>query len=464
LFRLFHMAETEGIAGALFAVDEVQGPPPRKPHVRSKRVFRAYGDGEFTSLNPGRELPADHVARAIKEGLLQLDLSFLELSYEDHGGIPYNPLPMLGILLLGYSMGITSERQLQESCLYDFRFIHVSDGYCPDDRTIGRFVRRLGSHLKPLWKAVNAASNRQQGSRKRRIGVDGTKLASAAAPVKVTKQERENAGEVSLDSTDPEAAFRKGRGGLVYGYNLQAIVDLDTHEVLYTEVVDDKCDRNQLEPMLKAYLEVSEVAPEIIVADTGYDDGNALAACMELGVEPIVPAQNSYAFWTVVDDEVMCPMGHAASVTQPKEERGTKVIIHSVPESCCRDCIFRTECLGNSRRKTLTGPENGRLADRVLAAQRARGPDGKQAMTDRKSHVEPFFGRIKWNKRTTRLRLRGKQGARIALALFGLCETIARLGSQLWDHFLLIFRPRNACQSIEVTIYVLSGANHLKAA
>ncbi len=441
------MAETEGNGWALFAVEEVLGPPQRKPHVRSKRVFRAHGDGEFTSLNPSRELPADHPARAIKEGLRKVDLSFLKLSYEDHGGVPYDPLPMLGILLLGYSMGITSERSLQDSCRYDFRFIYVSDGYCPDDRTIGRFVKRLGSHLEPLWKSVNAASNKRQGSRRRRIGVDGTKLASAAAPVMVTKQEREQAGDVILDSTDPEAAFRKGRGELVYGYNLQAIVDLDTHEVLYTEVVDDKCDRNQLEPMLNAYLEVSGVAPETIVADTGYDDGNALAACMELGVEPIVPAQNSYAFWTVVGDEVMCPMGHAASVTQAKNERGTNVIIHSVPESCCRDCIFRSECIGNGRRRTLTGPENGRLADRVLAAQRARSPDGKQAMIDRKSHVEPFFGRIKWNKRTTRLKRRGKDGARIELALFGLCETIERLGRPRVRRLLLIFRPKSAWQS-----------------
>jgi len=442
----------------------MQGPPERKAHVRSKRVFRARGDGEFTSLNPGRELPADHVACVIKEGLRLLDLSFLEMSYEDHGGVAYDPLPMLGILLLGYSMGITSGRQLQDCCLYDFRFIHVSDGYCPDDRTIGRFIRRLGCELKAMWKSVNAASNKRQGSRRRRLGVDGTKFASAAAPVKVSKREREDAGGIVLDSTDPEAAFRKGRGELVYGYNLQAIVDLDTHEVLYTEVVDDKCDRNQLEPMLKAYLEISGVTPETIVADTGYDDGNALAACMELGVEPIVPAQNSYDFWTVVEGEVMCPMGHVASVAQSKERDGRKYIAYSVPESTCRDCIFRNECLGSGRRRTVVGPENGSLAQRILMARGARGPDAKQAMIDRKSHVEPFFGRIKWNKRTTRLKLRGKDGARIELALYALCETIARLGSRLWGLFLLTFRPNIACRSIEITDYAPSKTNCIKAA
>jgi hypothetical protein len=459
------MAEAEGTSGALFAVEEVQGPPQRKPHVRSKRVFRAHGDGEFTSLNPGRELPADHPACVIKEGLLQLDLSFLELCYEDHGGIPYNPLPMLGILLLGYSMGITSERQLEQCCLYDFRFIHVSGGYCPDDRTIGRFIRRLGSELKALWKSVNAASNKRQGSRRRRIGVDGTKFASAAAPVKLSKQEREHAGELTFDSSDPEAAFRKGRHGeLVYGYNAQAIVDLDTHEVLYTEVVDDKCDRKQLEPMLRAYLEVSGVTPEMIVADTGYDDGSALAACQELGVEPIVAAQNSYDFWTVVDEQVMCPMGHVASVAQTKERDGKKYVAYSVPESTCRECIFRSECIGNGRRRTVVGPENGSLAERILTDRRARGPDAKQAMIDRKSHVEPFFGRIKWNKRTTRLKLRGKDGARLELALFALCETIARLGSRLWACFLLIIRPKTACRPAEIANYTWSQANRKKAA
>jgi hypothetical protein len=457
------MVESDGVGEPLFAMEGGVA-PARKAHVRSKRVFRSHGDAELTSLNPARELPADHPARLIKEGLRRIDLSRLKLSYEDHGGVPYDPLPMLGIVLLGYAMGITSPRQLRDGCLYDLRFIYVSDGYCPDDRTIGRFIRRLGSHLKQLWKSVNAASNNRQGSRGRRLGIDGTKLASAAAPVKISRKERERAGGATLDSTDPEACFRKGPVGLVYGYNGQAIVDLDTHEVLYTDVVDDKNDRNQLEPMLRAYLEVSDVAPEAVVADTGYDDGNAIAACLELEVDPVVAAQSSYSFWTVADGQVLCPMGHAASVTQTREEEGRRVLIHSVPESCCKQCIFRSECLGTGRRKTITGPQNGRLAERVLAAQRARSPDGRQAMNDRKSHVEPFFGRIKWNKRTARLSLRGKEGARIQLALFGLCETVAGLGRSLIVRFTLLFRPETGRRPVETSVRGLYRDTLLEAA
>jgi len=458
------MTETEGFGEALFSVEEVQGPPPKRPHVRSKRVFRATGEGEFTSLNTARELPADHPARLIKEGIRQMDLSELRGSYLDHGGVAYDPLQMLGIVLLGYSFGITSHERLQECCRYDLRFIFVSDGYCPDDRTIGRFIERLGPHLKSLWRSVNAASNKQQGSRRRRIGLDGTKLASAASAPKASKRERENAGMEKAPSSDPDASFRKGGGGPVFGYNAQAIVDLDTHEVLYTEVVADKCDRNQLEPMLKAYMEVSEVPPETIVADAGYDDGNAVAACLELGVEPVVPGQSTYAFWSVADGQVMCPMGHAASVTQTRKEDGREVVLHSVPESCCRECVFRRECLGTGRKKTITGPASGGLADRVMAAKYARGPDGRQAMVDRMSHVESFFGRIKWNKRNARLTLRGTEGARIQVALFGICETVARLGSRLLPRFLLVFRPKTAYRATDITEWALFPARQLSVA
>ncbi len=458
------MFETEGSDGALFRVEEMFGPPPRKPHVRSKRVFRAHCDVELASLDPARDLPANHPARLIKAGLRRIDLSALALSYEDHGGIPYDPLPMLGIVLLGYSMGITAEMQLRDCCLYDLRFIHVSDGYRPDDRTIGRFIKRLGPHLKSVWKAVNEASNKRQGSRKRRIGIDGTKLASGAAAVKTSGLERDEAGGAVPARTDPEASYHKGRRGPVFGYNAQAIVDLDTHEVLYTEVVDDKCDRNQLEPMLKAYLEVSDVAPGTVVADAGYDDGNAIASCLEMGVEPIVATQSSYAFWTVADGQVMCPMGHAASVTLTRQEKGRRVVLHSVPESCCKECIFRSECLDAGRRRTITGPQNGGLAERVLAARHARSPDGRQAMIDRKSHVEPFFGRIKWNKRSARLRSRGKEGARIRLALFGLCETVARLGRRLRPRSPLLFRPRTPCRLLEIARFILPCHGHQKAA
>jgi hypothetical protein len=335
---------------------------------------------------------------------------------------------MLGIVLLGYAMGITSERHLRDCCLYDLRFMHVSDGYRPDDRTIGRFVRRLGPCLKELWKSVNAASNKRQGSRKRRIGIDGTKLASAGSPVKASRKEREYAGDAVPASTDPEASFRKGSRGLTYGYNAQAVVDLDTHEVLYTDVVPDRCDRKQLEPMLNAYMEVSGTTPATVVADAGYDDGNAVSACLALEVDLVVASQSSYSFWTVADGQVLCPMGHAASATQARKEEGRNVLIHSVPEPTCKGCVFRSECLGKGRRRTITGPGNGGLADRVLAAKHARDPDGRQAMRDRGSHVEPFFGRIKWNKGGGRFRLRGRDGARIQLALFGICETVARLG------------------------------------
>ena len=403
------------------------GPPVRNAHVRCKQVFRDAEFGEFTSLDPARKLPSNHLARRIKVGLSRIDLTSLRNSYGDKGGIPYDPLPMVGILLLGYGLGITSSRDLEDHCRYDLRFIHICGGHCPDYRTIARFRKRLEVHLKDLWKAVHRAA----GKRKRRIGIDGTKMASAGAPVKVPKNEIEQLG-YELLSSDPEASFHKGRTGLVFGYNAQAVVDLDTHEVLYTDVVHDKCDRNQLLPMVNGYIEVTGELPEAVVADTGYDEGGALLACEDMGIEVTVPSQSSYDFWSVVDDQVLCPMGHAASVRQTIQQNGRISIAHSVPESCCRGCTFRAECLGKSRRKTIRAPEGVSIAQRVLGARRARAPDAKQAMIDRKSHVEPFFGRIKWNKKCRRFNLRGLAGARIELALFGLCETIASLGKAIF--------------------------------
>ena len=187
--------------------------------------------------------------------------------------------------------------------------------------------------------------------------------------------------------------------------------------------------------MVNGYIEVAGELPEAVVADTGYDESGAVHACEDMGIEVTVPSQSSHDFWSVVDDQVLCPMGHAASVQQTLQKSGRISIAHSVPESCCRGCMFRAECLGKGRKKTIHAPEGVGIAQRVLSARHARAPDAKQAMIDRKSHVEPFFGRIKWNKKCRRFNLRGLAGARIELALFGLCETIARLGKAIFAAF-----------------------------
>src|SRR3989337_1511881 len=66
----------------------------------------------------------------------ELDLRDVRELYEDHGGIAYDPKCLLGVLLLGYTLGVYASRQMEDRCRFDLRFMHASGRPPPDSRTL----------------------------------------------------------------------------------------------------------------------------------------------------------------------------------------------------------------------------------------------------------------------------------------------------------------------------------------
>ena len=100
---------------------KVQG-APLVPAGRNK-TFRPYNPAQGFLLPPSLDdwLPENHVARFISEAVDELlDLSDLYASYEEPAGAPpYDPRMLLKVLLYGYSVGVTSSRALERSCIND---------------------------------------------------------------------------------------------------------------------------------------------------------------------------------------------------------------------------------------------------------------------------------------------------------------------------------------------------------
>jgi transposase len=85
------------------------------------------------------------VAEAVDE---LLDLSEVYGSYEEASGAPpYDPRMMLKLLVYGYSIGVTSSREIERRCATDVAFRWLSANSAPDYRSIARFRRR---HLLAL--------------------------------------------------------------------------------------------------------------------------------------------------------------------------------------------------------------------------------------------------------------------------------------------------------------------------
>ena len=123
-------------------------------------------------------MPKDSPAVAIKSMLDRLDLTGVRELYSDCGGIAYDPKSMLGVLLLSYTLGVYSSRQMEDRCRYDLRFMHVSGNQVPDYRSFARFRRRIEPVLESIFGQVLTLC-KDAGLAPMKLGaLDGTKLAA----------------------------------------------------------------------------------------------------------------------------------------------------------------------------------------------------------------------------------------------------------------------------------------------
>jgi transposase len=408
----------------LFFVED--GSEPRKAHVRSSQVFRKAQQPDLFTADLDSRIARDSEAWWIGTVLAEMDLDSLLGLYWNRGGIAYEPCQMLGILLLGYMLGVTGSRELEERCRFDHRFIWVAKGLTPDDRTIGRFRRRLAPAMDDLLSAFVDLARRKGMLSLRRVSVDGTKLQSAAGGLAKWLRQAEAqdlaCGLELPDCSDPEARLLStGSGGMV-GYNAQVAIDVDSGLVVATAIADSPSDRAQLAPMLEQVQKITGDTPVEMVGDRGYDSAEGLQALEDAGVLAYVAPQDSAPlFWSVVSEsEIVCPMGHAPSLLRPGTRNGVPVVKMSVP--VCQQCVFFGSCCKSRWGRSMVVPEGVDPVLRVQAAHRAREPEHKLAMKDRLKSVEPFFAQIKSNRGMRRLKLRSKEGAKLELTLMALAR------------------------------------------
>lgn len=413
----------------------------RKAHVRSKRVFRqGVVEPELYPSRLSDMVPSDNVAHLIVLVVSLLDLSKLRLSYDDHGGVAYEPEQMLGIMLLAYALGITSAEEMASRCQYDIRFMLVARSLQPSVRTIRRFRVRLLAVVDEFFKQVLGICKEKKILKLERVSIDGTKLKSAASQLErwLDQKDRdliEDAGLKVPECSDPDARLVRSPQGFVVGYNAQAAVDVENGLVVAYDVFQSSSDRALLPSMIDRVKELTGQNPVEVVADGGYDSYDSYQAAQDSKVEVIIAPQDKTAlFWTPVSEtEVVCPMGHSPTDTRNTKSNGKPCIEYSVPE--CPTCVFAAYCTKSGNGRVMKAPPGANPVLRVINAHYARSPDGKQALVERMASVEPLFGRIKGNKKMIRFRLRGLGKVRLEFGLMTMVENIMILGRTLLSRF-----------------------------
>lgn len=112
-----------------------------------------------------------------------IDLTVFEARYRnDDGGAPaYDPAVLLKIILLAYSRGITSSRQIERLCRENVLFMAISADSQPHFTTIAHFIATLDREISKIFRDVLLVCDEAGLIGKEMFAVDGVKLPSNAS-------------------------------------------------------------------------------------------------------------------------------------------------------------------------------------------------------------------------------------------------------------------------------------------
>lgn len=410
-----------------------------RAHVRSKLIFRNAQTGLFEG-DPRDLVTAESLPAWLLKTIDRLDTSCVRALFHDHGGVPYDPRMFLGIVFLAAFLNRASSREIEDSCRFDVRFMHIAGGQTPDYRTIARFRARIAPVMHELFKQVVRLGMEDGLVSLGRVSLDSTKVASAAS--RFSKKFTEDcSGDLEDGFSDPDAVRLVSRGTeRLLGYTVQAAVDNETNFVVAVEVTQDKNDKKALAPMLGKIEWTTGFRPSELVCDSGCDSCSNHQVLVDARVTGYVPAQESdRGFWTALGEFPLCPMGHPALPGKAKFYRGKWFRPHRVRE--CPRCVFKPSCCPKGRGRQLEAPVGVSPLTRILAMRRVSSTEGRQAMRERMASIEPVFGDMKWNYGLNRLTHRTLQKAEAELLRFFTVRNLKKLYKADFRRSSRIFGP-----------------------
>jgi transposase len=113
----------------------------------------------------------------------ELDLTAFEQRYQndDNGRPAYDPRLLLKVVILAYSKGITSSRQIERLCRENIIFMALSADLQPDHSTLADFVSRSPEAIADMFSQVVLICDQLGLIGKDMFAIDGCKLPSNAS-------------------------------------------------------------------------------------------------------------------------------------------------------------------------------------------------------------------------------------------------------------------------------------------
>jgi transposase len=113
----------------------------------------------------------------------RMDMSVFDANYQNDetGRSAYDPKILLKVVLLGYSRGLTSSRQIERACRENVLFMAMSCNQRPDHSTIAPFVSSMEDQIKLLFRDILLVCDQERLLGGSFFAIDGCKLSSNAS-------------------------------------------------------------------------------------------------------------------------------------------------------------------------------------------------------------------------------------------------------------------------------------------
>lgn len=434
----------------------------------------------------------DNPVRVIDAFIGSLDmneLGFTQAVTQDTGRKPYHPADLLKLYTYGYLNQVRSTRRLEKECHRNIEVLWLMKRLAPDFKTIANFRQQNRVAIGQACRAFIQFCREAKLLDSRLIAIDGSKFKAAASLDKIynhkqldalqerlnrkiesyldtledseaivsseeqgsiqsalaslqkrqqtlatRKQSMENSGAKQCCETEPEAKrMRSGREGMVAGYNIQIAVESGSGLIVHHEVTDEGNDSRQLQPIAEEAKAVLEQEALEVLADTGYSNGEQLAACEEQGITPIVPAkravnnqgeyyQKSDFIYKSEQDHFACPAGHILSY----QTYNTKNKARLYARSGCSQCPQQSHCTKADKRWV-----SRHFYEEALDRSQARVDAQPGLMVQRSAVVERPFAQLKQAMGLRRFQCWGKNGAKAEMGLGVLAYNLNRMINEL---------------------------------
>ena len=467
----------------------------------------------------GELIPNDHPARFVAEFVDTLDReAWVELGIGIDGellGAPaYHPRALLSVWLHGFLTGIRSSRKLEAACRDQVPYLWLTGWQYPNHNTLWRFYQAHRDAMRKLLKYTVATAIELDLIDLAVQAVDGTKIAANAAgdrtydaadllrlfnraeaaisqleaqneggddsspprlpeelrtAKKLQQRVKEAMGRLErqerikrVNLTDEDAQLMKGRGGIITGYNAQAMVSPLNPEtakgngmlITAANVVNSASDTGQLIPMMEQAEILTGKRTPVTLADGGYHT----AANLEAGarrVQTLVMSERYHNelrghyfkdnfIFDPETDSYICPQGQRLSFRSLRVSPRTglrSIRVYRASRTVCRVCPAFGICTKEKRAGRALWISS---SDELLQKHR-QWMNTDKALTlyaRRKEMSEPTFGILKDQMNARRFLLRGLVNVS---AEFNLLATAFNLRT-LWRVWSKLRRSGNKVQ------------------